>query len=324
MFLTHYSRLALLFTLSLFLGGCGGSINANNGNSTETSTSEETITKSLNPDYFVEGALASAITTEACTLTNGSSATCYRIEIAGVPADQPVGNFCPRSIYDEANDVGIWFDGSGEVYDLDGDFITNLASHYGDANWLLYDVASGDVNVTLTQAACDGAARPNVAEEYQNHCVECSLDYVDGGITQTYLIPVTPVPASTPQTIRNVGVSLNGVNLAAPAPVDAILGAYTIAAFDDCAGHINLVAGYHYHGAAGCTEIIEQEDGHAKLMGYALDGYGIYGMLGDDNQEPSDLDACRGHEDTTRGYHYHAASVAENMFIGCFSGETAR
>lgn len=51
----------------------------------------------------------------------------------------------------------------------------------------------------------------------------------------------------------DIGLTLNGVTLAAPAPVDAILGAYTIAAFDDCAGHINPVAGYHYHGHSDDT-----------------------------------------------------------------------
>lgn len=58
-------------------------------------------------------------------------------------------------------------------------------------------------------------------------------------------------------------------------------------------------------------------------MGYALDGYGIYAMLDSEGNESIDLDTCRGHEDDTRGYHYHAASGAENMFIGCFTGKTA-
>ena len=125
-------------------------------------------------------------------------------------------------------------------------------------------------------------------------------------------------------TLTESSVQINGVVLAAPAPVDAILGAYTIAAFDDCAGHINLVAGYHYHGEAGCSQTQIQSDGHAAMMGYALDGFGIFGMLNEDGLEPTDLDECRGHTDDTRGYHYHAADVSENMFIGCFKGATAR
>jgi len=59
------------------------------------------------------------------------------------------------------------------------------------------------------------------------------------------------------------------------------------------------------------------------LVGYALDGYGIYAMTDLDGVEATDLDDCRGHTDDVRGYHYHAASVSENMFIGCYSGEVA-
>lgn len=44
-------------------------------------------------------------------------------------------------------------------------------------------------------------------------------------------------------------------------------------------------------------------------------------MLNTDGEEATDLDACRGHKDETRGYHYHAASAGENMFVGCYNGE---
>lgn len=199
----------------------------------------------------------------------------------------------------------------------------NLPDLYEDQNWQLYDLGSGDVNVTATQAACEAAARPNVDPQYQNHCVECSIDYYGGGVTQTLLIPTEPSPLASPDDISggDIGVTLNGVMLAPPAPVDAILGTYTIAAFDDCGGHVNPVEGYHYHAATGCTEIGFQGDGHAAVLGYALDGYAVVGMTDEDGTEPDDLDACRGHSDEARGYHYHAASPGENMFIGCFSGE---
>ena len=260
---------------------------------------------------------------EPCTLSGGTRTTCHRIVVYGVPADEEVGPYCPGTTADSADDAGIWFDGSGDTHDLDGAFITNLATFYNDTNWQLYDPATGAVNVTDTQAACEGAARPNVDLQYQNHCVECELAYVNGGVSATLLIPATPVRLSSADDIgrSDVGVSLNGVLLAAPAPIDAILGAYTIAAFDDCGGHTNPVAGYHYHAATGCTEIIAQDDGHADQLGYALDGYAIHGLVDQNGSEPSGLDSCRGHADGDRGYHYHAASPGENRFIGCFSGE---
>ena len=75
------------------------------------------------------------------------------------------------------------------------------------------------------------------------------------------------------------GVAFNGVRFDAPAPIDAILGAYTLAPLDDAGGHINLHAGYHYHAATGKTEKIGQGDNHPAMIGYAMDGFGIYAQL---------------------------------------------
>ena len=75
------------------------------------------------------------------------------------------------------------------------------------------------------------------------------------------------------------GLAFNGVRFDAPAPVDRILGAYTLAPLDDAGGHINLHAGYHYHAATGKTEKIGQGDNHPAMIGYAMDGFGIYAQL---------------------------------------------
>lgn len=322
---------AILFSSVLVLSGCGGSGDGSNNSSTDTDTDTDTGTDtdpvagiaSVDPSFFLADALVTPITEESCTLSGGTQTTCYRIEIKGEPANQDIGPFCPPTINATAEEGGIWFDGSGMVYELSGDFILDLPNIYGDSNWQLYDAATGAVNITNTQALCEAGAQPDLPEELQNFCVECSLDYFGGGTTRVFLLPKNPVTASSAGNIGrdSVGVTLNGVSMDPPAPVDQILAGYTIAAFDDCGGHVNPNAGYHYHGATGCTETIDQTDGHASLLGYALDGYGIHAMLNTDGLEPSDLDQCRGHEDDTRGYHYHAASAGENMFVGCLTGE---
>jgi len=273
---------------------------------------------------FDPDGLAEPITEVECTLTNGETSTCYQITYNGVPSDHDVGPWCPTHISDGPEAGGVWLDG-GEVYDLDGSFIENLATFYDDPNWSLFDSETGAINVTDTQEGCAAAAQPNVPEEWQNYCVECELSYVDGGISNTVLIPKVPVSRDTPLelTYDEVGLSLSGVHFNLPAPLANILGAYTIAAFDDCGGHINLVVGYHYHTTNGCSREVAQDDGHSPLIGYARDGYGIYGQTNSDGVEPSDLDECRGHEDSTRGYHYHVASSGENLFIGCYHGEVA-
>ena len=103
------------------------------------SPADDSGLEGLNPDLFASGSLVSAVTTESCVLSSGTQTTCYRIEIEGVPADREIGPFCPPTIFSDAEEGGIWFDGGGDVYDIDGDFIVNLINLYGDQNWLLYD-----------------------------------------------------------------------------------------------------------------------------------------------------------------------------------------
>jgi len=108
---------------------------------------------------------------------------------------------------------------------------------------------------------------------------------------------VTPVRLDVPSNVGNddIGVTLSGAPLAPPAPVADILGNFTVAIFDDCGGHINTNAGYHFHGATECMEFDLESDGHAPLIAYAIDGYPIYSMTDMDGEEPIDLDECRGH-----------------------------
>ena len=329
-FRTRVARPVAAFAIVAALaaaGGCGGDAASPNPNPATPNTpaiapTPDTETPGLDPDLFLSGALVAAAGTESCALSGGTRTTCHRLVIAGAPANHRVGPFCPTTIHATAEEGGIWFDGSGRVYEMDGAFIVNLGELYGDDNWLLYDPESGAVNVTDTRIACEAAARPNVDPEYRNHCVECSIEYYGGGVSQTLSIPAQPVPLASPAPIgRDVGVALNGVILGPPVPVHAILGAYTIAPFDDCGGHVNPVEGYHYHAATECAESVPQEDGHAAMIGYAMDGYAIMATRDADGAEPSDLDACRGHRDEVRGYHYHAAAAGENMFLGCFRGE---
>ena len=287
---------------------------------------------SVEPANFLAAGLKESITTVSCTLSGGTATTCYRIVTVGAPTDHAVGPFCPTNVYadvasktlsSDASVVGMWIE-SGQTYDLTGEFIANLATFYSDSSWQLYDPATGEIKVTDTQAAFEAAAVPNVPAAYNNYCVQGQMSYVGGGISRTILIPVTPVALSSGTGaigMSGVGVALNGIVIDAPAPVANIKAAYTIAAFDDCGGHVNPHTGYHYHAATGCSHQVASTDGHAAMIGYALDGYGIYALNDTAGAEPTGLDTCRGHSDSTRGYHYHVASAGENMFIGCFKGQ---
>jgi len=280
----------------------------------------------VDTSLFFEGAITEDITTEACTLSDGTVTTCYNITIAGTPSNHEVGPFCPPNISSTADEGGLWIDGE-TVYDLDGDFIVNLPSIYNDPNWKLYD-DEGNVFIIDTAEDFAAAARPDVGPEYANYCVEGRFEWLAGGVppTITVQIPTNPVIATNAtipnQDHANLGITLNGVIISGIANIDAILGAYTIAAFDDCAGHINPALGYHIHGATGCSEHVHDdiEDGETPIFGYALDGFPIHSPLSESALATANLDACQGHTTEKLGYHYHAADPALNETLNCFSG----
>jgi len=321
---------------------------------------EPTVVKTVDSDYFSSANAKNTITKVPCTLSDGSTRECYQISSNSMPTDHQMGPWCPTNISDNAVTGGIWLS-DGEVFDVDGAFIKNLASFYNDTTWEMYD-ADGEIFVTKTQADCENAANPNVGEEYKNYCVTCLPSYITQ-VSQSYLIPVKPVfitdpvaflgrggggqnngagrPERPPRGERpdgarperperggggvpsTRGVALNRVEFSAPAPVNNILSAYTIAPFDNAGGHINVHQGYHYHDATGVSYAVRQDDGHASLIGYAKDGHGIYNNEDPKGNTASDLDDCRGHYDNIRGYHYHVDAAGNNNIINCIHGAYA-
>jgi hypothetical protein len=115
-----------------------------------------------------------------------------------------------------------------------------------------------------------------------------------------------------------VGVTTNGVELYNA--LDALKrDAVAHEEQDACGGHPGPNGGYHYHAIGPCFHV----SGASTLVGYALDGFGIYYERGVTN---ADLDACHGRTSTvlwngkrTRIYHYDA-TAAYPYTIGCFRG----
>ena len=272
---------------------------------------------------FLDGALAEEATTENCTLSDGTETSCYRLTIVGHPVDttENIEIYCPATITSTAEDGGLWFDTTGTIYDVDGEFISSLAEIYDDDTWQMFDTETGEVTVITGAEGCEVAGDPN-GPGYNNFCLECRLSDMDGGVQKTALIPVIPVPMDESDEIvrEDSGVAFNGVLFGPPAPLGLILSTYSLGVFDDCAAHANPHDGYHYHGAAGCAEVVEQSDGHGAQMGLAMDGYGIYARLDENGELNEDLDECGGATDDMRGYHYHVQPNGSNMIIGCFKG----
>ena len=147
-------------------------------------------------------------------------------------------------------------------------------------------------------------------------------------------LPAAPVVNATPACVPAGGpiaVTLTGV---------AVYNAFDAAGYDGvahevqdgCHGHPDPSSTYHYHGLIQtCSNDAGSATVNSSLIGYALDGFGVYGpwyngkMLG-----TADLDACHG---TTSAVlwdgrlvtMYHYVSTYDFPYtIGCYRGTPVR
>jgi len=135
-----------------------------------------------------------------------------------------------------------------------------------------------------------------------------------------------PVVETTPGCLPMgmIGVSLDGVaffNALDAAGLDAVANEVQ----DKCNGHPQREGQYHYHGPSSCVPGATEKN---TLVGYALDGFGIYSSYDDDGKEISndDLDECHGRTsailwDGKRVNMYHYVLTREYPYtVGCFWG----
>ena len=279
----------------------------------------------LDVALFVDGALAGDPVVAECALSDGSIAECYTVTVTGTPANHDVGPFCPTSVTDNADAGGLWLDGENN-YVIDGEFFTELAEIYGDELWDNIYNDDGSINVIDNAEDFQVAARPDITEEFYYHCVDGDVTWLDSGEQPEHAIemPVTPILATEP-TVQfaagahsTLGVTLNGAMLSGSADMTAILASYTIAAFDDCGGHINPALGYHVHGTAGCSDVGEAPEGETSPFAYAIDGFTIHAPYEEGSEV--ELDECNGHTSDEYGYHYHAAALEDNATLTCLMG----
>ena len=142
-------------------------------------------------------------------------------------------------------------------------------------------------------------------------------------------LPVTPQPAVEASCVPMgaIGIMLTGGVLfnALDARGDDALAHEVL---DTCGGHPQRTGLYHTHGKSPCQSDKGNDTTASDLLGYAFDGFGIYGPHDQDGTVVSgaDLDECHGHVSeiewdgaTTNMYHYHATQ-AHPYTLGCFKG----
>ncbi len=139
-------------------------------------------------------------------------------------------------------------------------------------------------------------------------------------------LPLNPTYSATPNCIGGiVGFLFTGALLFNALDADgrdAVANEMT----DQCEGHPNDTS-YHYHHLTNCYT--DSTSGHSVQVGWALDGFGIYGPKGESGATltNADLDECHGHthgvtqaDGTTKTvYHYHGNEEFPYV-VGCFRG----
>lgn len=134
--------------------------------------------------------------------------------------------------------------------------------------------------------------------------------------------PLRPVPAKSPLSAKThffrgaIALAADGVpifNALNNRGVDSNLAGE----LDRFGGHSGRADDYHYHVA---PTFLEAKVGKGKPIGYALDGYPLYGLTEADGSAPKNLDSFNGHDDARLGYHYHATKTYPYL-NGGFHGE---
>ena len=125
-------------------------------------------------------------------------------------------------------------------------------------------------------------------------------------------IPLNPVPARKPMSAKTgffrgaIAIAVNGIPIFNPIKNDGKTDTLTAGELDKWGGHCGRADDYHYHIAPVHLEKIV---GKGKPVGFALDGYPIYGYADEDGSTPKDLDWLNGHKDSDGNYHYHATKT---------------
>lgn len=222
---------------------------------------------------------------------------------------------------------GPWINTSAQTWDL-----TQKISVDGNVSWPQATWTAGVGAQTRTLTSKDlPKGHPTGTFPVSMHDDAYSYDRNPNSIKEQGVnlsIPLNPTVQAKPSCIGGeVGIATTGVlifNAFDAGGRDAVATEIQ----DNCEGHPQEGGYYHYHGYSECFADGSGQDEHSGLLGYAFDGFGIYGLRGEDGKELSsaDLDECHGHTHAiiwdgkqTTMYHYHFTHDFPYT-VSCFRG----
>jgi hypothetical protein len=224
-----------------------------------------------------------------------------------------------------ATSTGAWYNAAAGTFNL-----TIKTAVQGSVSWAAHSlsitlsgstrtIATNDLPSTLTGVYPIATTDPAYAYDHNPNSIQIQ--------SYQYVVPANPTAASTPSCVSlgPIGVLLSGsvfYNALDALGRDAL--AHEI--LDGCYGHPDQSGTYHYHAFTPC--IADNATGHSALMGYARDGFGIFGVHDVDGSVLTDaaLDVCHGHThsitwdgNTVTMYHYHM-TYEYPYTLGCYHG----
>jgi hypothetical protein len=222
---------------------------------------------------------------------------------------------------------GPWIDTANHTWNYTAKLAVNGRIHWPNGSYSIRVVGSKreitfndlprtDPTGVFPIASSDPAYR---YDQNGNHIAAQSLDWK---------LALTPKAAATPGCTPGgpIGVLDDGVALYNALDGEGRdAGAHEV--LDVCAGHPDPSDTYHHHDVPACI-LDKVRAGTTRLVGYALDGYGIYVVKDKHGRLPANtqLDRCHGatsrvmwNGKLTRIYHY-VATLEYPYTVGCFHG----
>lgn len=222
-----------------------------------------------------------------------------------------------------ASSKGPWFNSDGTTWDS-----TKKLKVEGNVSWtsvLNTSVSGGYRYFTGNDLPSHVTGKFPIAQSDPVHQYDGNPNSISSQ-TLSVKVPANPTVAAKPTCIRGeLGIMLTGAALFSAFDAGG-RDAVAWEAQDICGGHPQMSGVYHYHALSSC--ISDPGTGQSNLLGYAYDGFGIYGMRGADGKEltDADLDECHGTTspvmwDGKLVTMYHYVATREFPYVmGCFKG----
>ena len=287
----------------IFFCGCSLLLSACNSGGGSTTTSSSTLI-TMNRSQWPSGALPVGDGLTALTPTQGEVMSCV------------------TSFSKTVSHSGPWIQGSYW-------YPAQKIAVSGSVNWPSANTQVNDSSSTTTIVSNNLPYEPSGIFPIQTTDPAYQYDTNPNSITSQSIsltLPSNPQVAASPTCVPMgmIGFAVNGVaiyNALDEAGDDAVAHETQ----DSCDAHPQKIGQYHYHGPSPCMPNVNT----SNLIGYALDGFGIYGekdLTSGKTLHDTDLDVCHGTTSTInwRGSQvsmYHYVLTEEYPYtLGCFKG----